>query len=377
MWKFLDIFNKAAVPKIVDDGFGYIRDSIIPRSDVTILSDIEHKESATMIADMFSPERIEEYSKSGVTAILLEVPEIMNDDAQDLFEKNITKDEFIKRMLNKTSSKLWTDEEFEAHATAIATAIETGSNQHPPIRFYMAQIKDTLEQEDIIHDMIKQNINHYWEAHKITNTLCDKIISENDNFPPNKADKLRQIADDFCNPGAHINDFEYLKKDLSKTLSEILEGTLSEEEIEEITSELQQIKNKQLDVLLAQVEYKNSIRVDNDTILAEKALQAKEETGGKVIIVHGAGHGAERHNDIDDILQKLRLTVSRINISYNEETLIKSMNSNPDNSEISFFPLTGELKFEDLNDDGKITGYYDENMPYSKIPIPDSPASQI
>lgn len=377
-----DTFQNKALPKSIEDGWSYIHNSIAPHSDVIIFSDINHEESTTKTRDLFFPEHIEGHGKSGVTGIILEELEKINKHAQNLFEGKINKDNFTRNYTEITFSPYNTEEELYNEANYTADAIIAGSKQTPPIKFYMAQIKDTLEQEQILEGLKEQEYAFHTDALTHIGIVCDKL-HEKHIYPSH--DQITEIYD--MTNCFITGDKEYF--DIyapGATLAHILEGQdISEQEILDITAPLVDLKTKQNDINLEHAMTRLRFRIDNDTILANRVMKAHEETGGKIMIVHGALHGAERGGennkgkDLDELLQEKGLRVTRINIAYNEKTLIEHQNYsyNSDVSELTLFPKTGELRIEDLNHDNKVTGLYNEELPASQIPTPSAPISQI
>ena len=296
-------FHSKAFPRL--DGFSYIENAILPKSDVVIMSDTDHENARDIYEDMFSKSELEAYARKGYTDIHFEFPESLQPYADQLANRKDAK-EFLNTMedMRAYSTHLSKEDALKKNAD-MADAIVIAANMSPPIKIHFSLIRNTPKQREQL------------------NLLSDELVRIRDNIL------------------SHLDD----NPDVSSAADEYLES----------------LYNQQLDTQRKRLSLSEQYRIDNDVILAQKIKNTKDPYG-RALILHGAGHGAkwdgkEGHNDLDEHLEDMGFSVNRINIIYDSRNVTRMVRrGHADVSDMNYFPKLDEFIFLDHNEDGIVNG---------------------
>jgi hypothetical protein len=353
-------FFKAGRPNLVENGFEFIAGPVIRNSDILILSDTNHSKSINMINDLFSPDKLTRYSQAGVTDVYLEELESLDPYARKLERGEIGKEEFIDINMSESYPVHYTDEVYRAILEDTADAIITGSEMDPPVRIHFAQIENTEEQEKELSELQKSIRPPLEEVSDLTNKLVNFFNEQGVELTNSDLEQINLVAKYFSLTGPEqeiideIYDFNPYEK-----LSRQFEGRLTQNTINVSLDDFYNLKwnveREEAGLASREFDLRMQYRIDNDKILADRIADTKYPQG-KAIVVHGAAHGAERKNDLDELLEKKGFSVSRVNVVYGEENDMNPEDGYQDICDADYYPVSGKLEFRDVNSDGRIEG---------------------
>ncbi len=353
-------FLKAGRPNSIENGFEFIAGPVLRNSDILILSDTSHAKSTSKESDLLSPEKLLRYSKAGVTDIYIEKLESLDPYVRKLERGEIGREEFIDINFEGTTSVHYSRDVLRTKLEVTADAIIAGSKLDPPVRLHFAQIENTEEQEKELFKLIDGVEPPNEEVAGLVRNLVSSFKDKGLELTDSDLEELDVIADFFClHPHIQETMVSVTGFDPYKKLSRQFEGRLSQEDVNVSLDDFydlkwrreREIEEMKLKVLSLDQQY----RVDNDKILADRIASTKNPEG-KAIVVHGAAHGAERDNDLDELLEKKGFSVSRINVVYGEENPLNPEKGLQDICDADYYPESGKLEFRDVNSDGKIEG---------------------
>lgn len=357
-------FHDAAWSGPIANGFEYISNVLLPKSDVLIYSDPNHYNSQNIIPDMFSQERLVNYSEKGGTDIYIEEVESLDPYQQLLACGDIKHDEFIRIYGETSHNPFYTEAENVESRDDISKAIESASNMDTPIRFHFVRISNTDEQDGILSGIREQASACERDAYDSVRAFF-KLLKEN-NIDFNGDDKyvVFNMLEEFDAGMENSHNRSYIEERYNTSFCSILSDNFGDkvptEMLKNLSDKLNEMREQQISVFQSIRATKNKFRIDNDATLAEEILRTKDPDG-KAIVVHGRAHGAETHNDLDEHLQRDGLVVNRVNIFYDPNDL---PSNRIDNSDMNYSPETNGFYFIDWNKNGIVDGGSNELSPF-------------
>lgn len=335
---------------IIPGGHDGVLNTVFPENNVLIWSDVNHANAGSLIGDLLSEERMRTLATHGVTDIYLEELEEKQPLYDAFAQGSISEKSFVERVLDISDSVHLTKEQQNIVMLDIARAITIGASMNPPIRLHAAQISDTAEQQETLDDLN----NQIFSTHSKYLDLVDDFL---DKFEAATSEDIDYLFSDQI--GESFNGWSEELYDYSK-IHEHFSGRMPDDVLNDYVAKFYGFKIEQQELEIQYMELNNQYRIDNDVLLADRVVQTKQVGDGKVVIVHGAGHGGQRTgqedgNDLDELLRQRGLISTRVNVVYDEKDLNGDL-AGADESEISYFPGADKVVYQDYNRDGLING---------------------
>jgi len=342
-------FHRAARPENIPDGHGYLASTVVPGADVTILSDANHRSSATKYDDLFGGEKLGDFHEAGVTDVFIEIPGMMQPMMDKLAAGELTVEEFVEGT-NLFRARSLSEEGGLEMRRNLGEAIVNGASMNPPVKFHAASINFTQEQYAELSEL-RDTVRVYEDEAR---TRVDSFIDEyGEQLGAENSLELSSLV------GRHFDPFN--RNDplqMFRDMREFLPDSIPAEARDELTRGLLLLRGEQIDAQRKYGETLRGFRIDNDKILAED-IQSKRDPNGKAIVVHGAGHGAHRDEalggDLDEHLQQAGVNVSRVNLAYSAVDM-GYVGTLPDAADINYWPEKNLIEFKDHNKDGLVNG---------------------
>ncbi|MFK7839025.1 MAG: hypothetical protein AB8B83_01740 [Bdellovibrionales bacterium] len=347
-------FPKAADPdawgrgyKLGGSGLNVIENTFLPHSDVIIFSDTDHSKTEDIYEDMFPDSMLSSMSQNGFNNIVIEMPMDAQGLVNDLAQGIIDGPEFVNAMLDMGYGNSHLSPQDNAkQLTDIADVIERGAQQNPPIRVVCAQMPFTPEEESNLEGIIQRS-GTYDQVHNAVNELAEQVGLSQENI-----ELLVRNAELFIDANMFTQNRNGL--DFSEELGPLIQSLkqiVPAEMVDEFVEKIEQAKDLALGARGEYIETLLEYRNDSDSRLGELITGL----GGKSVVVHGSGHGADSNNDLDEILQNEGLKTGRINIIY-DRGASQRLPHKPDPSEINYHPDRDGLHIKDYDGDQRIEG---------------------
>lgn len=368
---FIPQFHNAANAGTISGGFGYIAGTLLPKSDILIFSDMDHVDSKSIYADLFSQQKLEMYAKAGVTDIYVETLEI-HQAAIDNIASIKDVDKFYNNLqsIDEAGQCLFLSEYDCAEMNRdLADAVAAGAKMNPPIKFHAVQIANTSEQDSAIAQLDEQAQNIGYEK---VQAIADKFAEESRKAGVDWSDEdsafMLGVVSRFQVSRSSMRTIDLIDKGLinfnglmeSHFQSGWFQDRVPSEIIDKFAKQFSDLNKEQNQLFSDAHELVKKYRIDNDVILADRIAETRNPQG-RAIVAHGVGHGASVQDDLDEHLQKRGLTVSRVNIFYDSEDLNKHRF---DQSDLNYNPVADEITFTDYNGNGRVDGTVHDIKPF-------------
>ncbi|MFP4097426.1 MAG: hypothetical protein ACLFU1_01415 [Alphaproteobacteria bacterium] len=365
-------FHSAVCNSEIQNGFFYLVNTVLMASDTLILSDPNHKYAHIMIADMFSPDRISKYAHRGVTDIYLEIPEQLNPYIGDMLRGEINSDQFIDKMVEQSYSAYLTEDEYLQLVKDALQAIEVCSRQEPPITLHFASVRMSEEQSGVLEILAEALETKQQETARVSGAFSQLLRIKDVPYERDEHAIVHKLAGSLLDD-PNLDIYQYLDRRLN--------SSIPREDIRDLSDKFSEIRTEMVELEETAQTFRDQIRVDNDKHLVDN-IQATRKPGGRVIVMHGAGHGAQRkEGDLDELLEDKGQRVNRVNICYNQEDVINmwSRYGQKDPSDISYYPKEDVMRFLDLNENNIVEGAFQNEEPVSASmgSVHDSPDAKM
>ncbi len=368
-------FHDVAWAGPIANGFQYLSTVMLPQSDVLILSDVNHSRSQTLISDMFSAERLQVYSDQGVTDIYIERVEPVQQHIDALTNQEIDKATFIERVGASSFSCYATDEarqltSKDAHGR-LADAVIAASQMSSPIKFHAAQMSNTDEQSEQLRVLQQQVLSTHRKALDRIDAFFDEANEANillrsgrgGPYGVSDIDAVFALGKRFIIDDCDLLRGGYKEKaafNAEATLKNHFKDRVPDEMLMRLGQDLNTLNLDQLNDYIGKIKMVGKFRIDNDEILARHVMDTRSQDG-RVIVVHGAAHGAARHDDLDEHLQNAGFAVNRVNIYYDSTDI--NLIRNTDQSDIHYSLEDNKVSFIDHNGNSIVDGGVYEDSP--------------